>query len=232
MEKFILRPVCKSVFDCLVCDWKQSAIYRGIGDIMLVVVKLPDHPCTEDFSHLTEYDIKFIYPHEQKDRDHLFGQALLTSKKLMPPRIFGNEHLEYMNMLTSGGFADVGEAAMLERFSFGKSSSRAGLRLTTSCWCGGAVSVFYPGILERLFLILNSEFYVTFPSINEARIHATRDATAHEVRSAIVNWNRIHRKSNPEEYLTDSVFRYCANRHELQEVEYADWKIYPFCDRI
>jgi hypothetical protein len=223
MEKFILRPVCKSVFDTLICSWKQSAIYRCCGDIMLVVVRLPERSRIENFTRITADDIKFIYPHEPRERDHLFVEALLTSKKLMPARLFDNEHIENMDMLTSGGFADVDTVEMKEKFTFAKGASRSGLRLTTSCWCRGAVSVFYPDILERILLILDSEFFVTFPSVNEARVHSVRDATSHEVRSAIVRWNRIHKKSTPGEYLTDSVYRYCANRHELQEVEYADW---------
>ncbi len=223
MEKFILRPVCKSVFDSLVCSWKQSAVYRCYGDIMLVVVRLQDFTRIENFTRLTADDIKFIYPHGIKERDHLFGEALLTSKKLMPPRLFDSEHIENIDMLTTGGFADVDTLEMKERFTFGKGASRSGLRLTTSCWCGGAVSVFYPDILERIFLILDSEYFVTFPSVNEARVHSVRDATSHEVRSAIVRWNRIHKKSAPAEFLTDSVYRYCANRRELQELEYADW---------
>ena len=199
---------------------------------MLVVVRLPDYSHIENYTRVTVDDIKFIYPHEIKERNHLFGEALITSKKLMPPRIFDNEHIENMDMLTAGGFADVDRVEMIEKFSFARGSSRTGLRLTTSCWCGGAVSVFYPGILERIFLILRSEYFITFPSVNEARIHSVRDATAHEVRNAIVRWNRIHKKSAPAEFLTDSVYRYCANRRELQEVEYADWQDNPFCDKM
>lgn len=223
MEKFILKPVCKSVFERLLCVWNGSVIYRSFGDIRLVVVKYPERLCIEDFTRLKTDDVKFIYPHDDRDKDHLFGEALLTSQKMMPPRLISNEHIENMDLLTSGGFADIGKLAMLDRFSYGKTSSRAGLRLTTSCWCGGAISVFYPDILEKISLILDSEFFLTFPSVNEARVHSVRDATSHEVRYAIVNWNRIHKKSRPDEFLTDSVYRYCANRHELQEVEYADW---------
>ena len=221
MEKFILKPVCKSIFEDLLHSWKGTVIFRCFGEIRLVVARLPDVPCTENLMNLTIDDIKFIYPHESHDRDLLFTRALVTSKAMMPPRLYDTEHLECKDLLSSGDFTDF--AAIYDRFSFGKNSSRAGLRLTTSCWCGGAVSVFYPNILDRIFYILDSEFYVTFPSVHEARIHAVRDATSHEVHDAIINWNRIHRKSTPEEYMTDSVYRYCINRHELQEVEYADW---------
>lgn len=221
MEEFILKPVCRSVLDGLLQSWKGSIIYKCFGDIRLVVTRLPDNPCPDDLMNLTIDDIKFINPHEDHDKDLLFSRALLTSKVMMPPRLYDSERLESKDLLISGDFTDL--SVLYDRYSFGKTSSRAGLRLTTSCWCGGAVSVFYPRILDRIFYILDSEFYVTFTSVHEARIHAVRDATSHEVHDAIVNWNRIHRKSAPEEYLTDKVYRYCINRHELQEVEYADW---------
>lgn len=43
--------------------------------------------------------------------------------------------------------------------------------LSTSRKINGAVAVFLPGVAERIYDLLNSDFYIVFTSIHEAMIH-------------------------------------------------------------
>ncbi|MCR4617907.1 MAG: hypothetical protein K5669_06950 [Lachnospiraceae bacterium] len=221
--KRMLRLVSDSVYEQARRGHIGNVLSRVVGNIRLVVVKMPDSITPESICSLTERDLDFETPLEPRERKSVFEYAALRTSKMLPPRIFFSESIEGKDMYNSGMFMDYDEAAGRHIETIDKKRALKGIRLTTTGWFGGAVAVFYPGVAKRLSELMKSDFYVTFPSVHEARVHSASWSNVHEVHRAISEWNRLGKMRDTDEYVGDVVLRYCTVRDEFLPVEYPDW---------
>lgn len=162
-----------------------------------------------------------IYDAEQEQEK--FGAALKQTGIIMPPRLFATEHIADADMLDCGDyFSDKNIFNCIEKFNK-IASPKNGYRLTNTCWEGGAVAAFYPGVLRRIGMLLKEDFYIAFPSPDEARIHPVTDTDVRQIGRAIRKSNKKMAGSAPFDIVTDRVYRYCRNIKMLKEVEFYEW---------
>lgn len=204
-------------------NYLGNILSRTVGDMRLVVVAEPEELIPGNLYGLKMRDVELEIPEDDAGRDKMFEKACWNTRASMPPRIFSSERISGKDMYRTGVF-------MEDELVYGKSMpvvdkkiATGGIRLTTSCWFGGAVALFYPGVAERLCRVLGSDYFITFPSVHEVRLHSALWTNAYDVHAAITDWNRIRYRDSLGETLSGDVYRYCSKRGEIQRVEYYDW---------
>lgn len=164
----------------------------------------------------------------------LLAQALFRTEMLLPPRLYTEQDRAGSRNLweapeiygVQGSFrqrsadtrkllkpADRYETACVAED--GIDSGHSGLRLTNSLGVSGAAAFFYPGVKERLSLLLDGDYYAAFPSVHEVRIYPV----CHEaVRRLMAEVREGRSRYESEELLTGRIYRYSGCRQELIEV--------------
>ncbi len=218
-----VRLIPSRDYEMLRRNFNRQIICREFGDVRAVVVKKPDLAIPENLCRISLNDIDIEIPLYYRDRDKLFMNALQNTRYFMPPRLYFSEKIEGKDMYHTGVFMEEeyrygNDIAMVDR-----KRSMEGMRLTNSSWFGGAVAAFYPGTAKRLSYLLDSDFYMAFPSPHEARIHSCKWTNVHDVHNAITEWNRIKYGGYRGWQFSSCVYRYCRSRDEFQTVEYYDW---------
>lgn len=220
-EKHFLRLVPALNFNQIRVGYKGTILYKQYGDLFVVMINEPKEKIPDNLYGLTIRDVEVRIPDDPKDRARIFDKAGWNSRYCMPPRIFSSQKIGSDDLFHTGLFMEDEQRYGYSNAIIDKKMSINGLRLTTSCWFGGAVAVFYPGVAKRLSILLNSDFFVTFPTQHEARIHSAVFTDPHQVHGAITDWNRV--KYGPFGGMSGNVFRYCAARDDFQQIEYYDW---------
>ncbi len=204
-------------------NYKKHILCRELGDIRLVVVRKPDLIVPESLYKVSVRDVELELPRDKRELRELYDRAEWNTRVSMPPRIYFSEKIAGKDLYHTGVF-------MEEEYGYGcspavidKKRSMSGMRLTNSSWFGGGVAAFYPGTAKRIADMLESDFYMTLPSIHEARIHSCRWTNVQEVHRAISHWNDVHYMKKGENIFSSCVFRFCKSRGEYQTVEYYDW---------
>lgn len=180
----------------------EDVIYRTIGDIALVVYVRVDE--NENVLSSTKVPVK-LAKIWKKDPEEIFKDALLNTYFISPPRIYRWEGLIFDPDYTGENFMDIVNERSLVKTAVGNC-------LSTSKKINGAVAVFLPGVAERIYDLLDSDFYIVFTSIHEAMIHNVETAKKEDLQEILRN---ITEEVTPrEEFLSDHVYRYC---HETRQ---------------
>lgn len=98
---------------------------------------------------------------------------------------------------------------MNPRFKFSKEDldkTCFGLAVTNSSFCGGASTIFAPGVAKRLSELLDDDLYLVFTSHHEVIIHRVSDTDVGMIQEAL----RDMGKQFTSEKITD--FVYCYHR--------------------
>ncbi len=220
-EKHLIRLVSWDTYLHIRKLYNGIILYKQVGDLCLVMVKEPFDLIPEKLYGLTLSDIEMEIPEDSKDRARMFDRAGWNTRYTFPPRLFATQNLSSSDLYHTGIIMEEEARYGYSSAIIDKKRSFGGMRLTTTSWFGGAVAVFCPGVAARLAVLFESDFFVTFPSPHESRIHSALFTNAHQVHDAITEWNRV--KHDENKGLSGSVFRYCAVRDEFQQIEYYDW---------
>ena len=93
-----------------------------------------------------------------------------------------------------------------------------GLCLTLENATNGAVAIFMPGVMEKLYELLESDYYLCFTSIHECMVHAIGvGLKATELLSILTD--TIDEATSENEVLTKSVYRYFHTTGGIHKVD-------------
>lgn len=174
----------------------EDAVYKVIGDIALVVYM----KVAEDEKCITSTKIPgALVKLWGKDPDHVFKEALLNTYFISPPRIYRWESMVFNPDYEGENFMDLTSNLVLRRAIIGNC-------LSTTTKINGAVAVFLPGVAERLYSLLESDFYITFTSVHEAMIHDVRSVCVGDLRQILEQ--TLAEATPKEEFLSAQVYRY------------------------
>ncbi len=145
----------------------------------------------------------------------LLTNALLNTAAKLPPRLYYGTQINMQYGREYGVFmpGERGRGIVVH-----PDDGQEGLRgycVTTTRRSCGAVSLFYPGVKERLAELMDGDYYVGFTSIHEAMVYPARHKVLSELKAAIQRNNILFER---REMLTNRVYRYSCSRKELIEV--------------
>ena len=70
-------------------------------------------------------------------------------------------------------------------FCLSKSDKVMGVQLCTNAKENGAVSVFFPGVLQRLAQLMESDLYILFTSRNESSIYSVNESNLENIKAEL-----------------------------------------------
>ena len=101
-------------------------------------------------------------------------EALKNTCQMAPPLICTNDENKW-----GGSFMENGA------FCLSKSDKVMGVRLSTNTKEYGAISVFYPGVLQRLAQLMGSDLYILFTSGNESTIYSANESNLEDIKTEL-----------------------------------------------
>ncbi|MBR1860701.1 MAG: hypothetical protein IJ796_02410 [Lachnospiraceae bacterium] len=229
-DEYLVRLVPEKNCELLCREYGRTMLSRGIGDMRLVAVLKYESLLPEELYGISLRNTDFEVPVLTEEKEKLLEKAIHKSSLLMPPRIFFTDEINGKDMYRCGVFMEEDASVRYGNLMASSDRARKGIRLTTTCWFGGAIAVFYPEVAKKIGDMLASDYFVTFPTVHEARIHSCRWCNAQEIHYALECWNRGICGMAVGERLSRMVYRYCRTRDELQPVEYYDWNSSPDYD--
>lgn len=207
-DKLVLRPM----------NWERNRaelrdnVYWRFGDLALVLHTLLGGNGEEGTTVRVTRRMLGGWPAPD---EVLLANALFTCCACMPPRLYCGTDFAGRRDVDRGGFMpwEPGTAQTPDM----KDAARGvqGYRLTTLGHAYGAVSLFYPGVQERLAGLLGGDYYVGFISVHEAVVHPARHKNLSEMKAAVLRANVL---CDRREMLSSRVYRYCSGQRRMVEV--------------
>ena len=148
----------------------EDAVHKDVGDIACVVYMM--------LSNTNEYFCVKIKNQHLKQwkmtKEAVMEEALKNTCQMTPPFIYTNGKNK-----SGGSFMDNGA------FCLSKSDKVMGVQLCTNAKEYGAVSVFYPGVLQRLAQLMASDLYIVFTSRNEGVIYSVNESNLENIKAEL-----------------------------------------------
>lgn len=148
----------------------EDAVHKDVGDIACVVYMM--------LSNTNEYFCVKIKNQHLKQwkmtKEAVMEEALKNTCQMTPPFIYTNGKNK-----SGGSFMDNGA------FCLSKSDKVMGVQLCTNAKKNGAVSVFFPGVLQRLAQLMESDLYILFTSRNESSIYSVNESNLEDIKDEL-----------------------------------------------
>lgn len=148
----------------------EDAVHKDVGDIACVVYMM--------LSNTNEYFCVKIKNQHLKQwkmtKEAVMEEALKNTCQMAPPLICTNDENKW-----GGSFMENGA------FCLSKSDKVMGVQLCTNAKENGAVSVFFPGILQRLAQLMESDLYILFTSRNESSIYSVNESNLEDIKDEL-----------------------------------------------
>lgn len=148
----------------------EDAVHKDVGDIACVVYIM--------LSNTNEYFCVKIKNQHLKQwkmtKEAVMEEALKNTCQMTPPFIYTNGKNK-----SGGSFMDNGA------FCLSKSDKVMGVQLCTNAKENGAVSVFFPGVLQRLAQLMESDLYILFTSRNESSIYSVNESNLEDIKDEL-----------------------------------------------
>ena len=148
----------------------EDAVHKDVGDIACVVYMM--------LSNTNEYFCVKIKNQHLKQwkmtKEAVMEEALKNTCQMTPPFIYTNGKNK-----SGGSFMDNGA------FCLSKSDKVMGVQLCTNAKENGAVSVFFPGVLQRLAQLMESDLYILFTSGNESTIYSANESNLEDIKDEL-----------------------------------------------
>lgn len=148
----------------------EDAVHKDVGDIACVVYMV--------LSNTNEYFCVKIKNQHLKQwkmtKEAVMEEALKNTCQMTPPFIYTNGKNK-----SGGSFMDNGA------FCLSKSDKVMGVQLCTNAKENGAVSVFFPGVLQRLAQLMESDLYILFTSRNESSIYSVNESNLEDIKDEL-----------------------------------------------
>ena len=148
----------------------EDAVHKDVGDIACVVYMM--------LSNTNEYFCVKIKNQHLKQwkmtKEAVMEEALKNTCQMAPPLICTNDENKW-----GGSFMENGA------FCLSKSDKVMGVQLCTNAKENGAVSVFFPGVLQRLAQLMESDLYILFTSRNESSIYSVNESNLEDIKDEL-----------------------------------------------
>ena len=148
----------------------EDAVHKDVGDIACVVYMM--------LSNTNEYFCVKIKNQHLKQwkmtKEAVMEEALKNTCQMAPPLICTNDENKWR-----GSFMENGA------FCLSKSDKVMGVQLCTNAKENGAVSVFFPGVLQRLAQLMESDLYILFTSRNESSIYSVNESNLEDIKDEL-----------------------------------------------
>ena len=148
----------------------EDAVHKDVGDIACVVYMM--------LSNTNEYFCVKIKNQHLKQwkmtKEAVMEEALKNTCQMTPPFIYTNGKNK-----SGGSFMDNGA------FCLSKSDKVMGVQLCTNAKENGAVTVFFPGVLQRLAQLMESDLYILFTSRNESSIYSVNESNLEDIKDEL-----------------------------------------------
>ena len=148
----------------------EDAVHKDVGDIACVVYMMLSNTnayfCVKiKNQHLKQWKMT---------KEAVMEEALKNTCQMTPPLIYTNGKNK-----SGGSFMDNGA------FCLSKSDKVLGVQLCTNAKENGAVSVFFPGVLQRLAQLMESDLYILFTSRNESSIYSVNESNLEDIKDEL-----------------------------------------------
>lgn len=148
----------------------EDAVHKDVGDIACVVYMMLSNTnayfCVKiKNQHLKQWKMT---------KEAVMEEALKNTCQMAPPLICTNDENKW-----GGSFMENGA------FCLSKSDKVMGVRLSTNTKEYGAISVFYPGVLQRLAQLMGSDLYILFTSGNESTIYSANESNLEDIKTEL-----------------------------------------------
>ena len=148
----------------------EDAVHKDVGDIACVVYMMLSNTnayfCVKiKNQHLKQWKMT---------KEAVMEEALKNTCQMTPPFIYTNGKNK-----SGGSFMDNGA------FCLSKSDKVMGVQLCTNAKENGAVSVFFPGVLQRLAQLMESDLYILFTSRNESSIYSVNESNLEDIKTEL-----------------------------------------------
>ena len=148
----------------------EDAVHKDVGDIACVVYMMLSNTnayfCVKiKNQHLKQWKMT---------KEAVMEEALKNTCQMTPPFIYTNGKNK-----SGGSFMDNGA------FCLSKSDKVMGVQLCTNAKENGAVSVFFPGVLQRLAQLMESDLYILFTSGNESTIYSANESNLEDIKTEL-----------------------------------------------
>lgn len=207
-ERLIIRPVNYTRNQ----EQLQDCIYWRRGDIALVLYALL---CDSGDDYISVKVNRPMTAQWGLPEEVLLTNAMLNSSLRMPPRLFHGSDMRVHHRWREGIMMPEEEGISISLNPKDHWEQVLGYRLTTAKRVNGAAAIFYPGVQERLALLLGGDYFVGFTSVHEAVVHPVRHKQLPDIKNAVRETNAV---LDERETLTDSIYRYSTARKDLIEV--------------
>lgn len=148
----------------------EDAVHKDVGDIACVVYMMLSNTnayfCVKiKNQHLKQWKMT---------KEAVMEEALKNTCQMAPPLICTNDENKW-----GGSFMENGA------FCLSKSDKVMGVQLCTNAKENGAVSVFFPGVLQRLAQLMGSDLYILFTSGNESTIYSANESNLEDIKTEL-----------------------------------------------
>ena len=148
----------------------EDAVHKDVGDIACVVYMMLSNTnayfCVKiKNQHLKQWKMT---------KEAVMEEALKNTCQMAPPLICTNDENKW-----GGSFMENGA------FCLSKSDKVMGVHLCTNAKENGAVSVFFPGVLQRLAQLMGSDLYILFTSGNESTIYSANESNLEDIKTEL-----------------------------------------------
>ena len=149
----------------------EDAVHEDVGDIACVLYMM----LSNTNGYFTDIKIKNQHLEQwEMTKEAVMEEALKNTCQMTPPFIYTNGKNK-----SGGSFMDNGA------FCLSKSDKVMGVQLCTNAKENGAVSVFFPGVLQRLAQLMGSDLYILFTSRNESSIYSVNESNLEDIKDEL-----------------------------------------------
>ena len=149
----------------------EDAVHEDVGDIACVLYMM----LSNTNGYFTDIKIKNQHLEQwEMTKEAVMEEALKNTCQMTPPLIYTNGKNK-----SGGSFMDNGA------FCLSKSDKVMGVQLCTNAKENGAVSVFFPGVLQRLAQLMESDLYILFTSRNESSIYSVNESNLEDIKDEL-----------------------------------------------
>ena len=184
-----------------------NSVFRLYGDVALVLY----YVLSDNGKDLNTFKVhKDIVECWDKDIDEVFDEALSNTQIKALPRMYVRPSETINPPYQKGAFMAVNSD--VERIK-----SHEVPLVTTTRKLNGAVVLFYPGVMEKISQLYgNRGFYVSFTSIDDARIHCEGSISPRMILTQLRDLNRMFDR---RQVLSDKVFFYDCERRTFRALD-------------
>lgn len=185
----------------------KEAVYCQIGDVAITLYYYLEIDNTNIF--------RFKIPNGFLDfwkigTETVIEQALENTMLKFEPQIYAIENVTFKELAE-----EIFERISFMQYEISYDFSPYGTLLSTDIHTEGAVSIFLPGVADRLAQLMDTNFYFVFLSVHEVMIHAEKSVSPCDISSVMEDMAQV----DPEVFLSSRVYHYDRDTKQFTVID-------------